>query len=167
MNTNVKLKCQENEKLEVELTRRSIKLLKTLYEEGVPSTTYTLKLKQNELAKKMGISRQALNIHLRRLRELGYIRTGRGFIDVTDKGLKALGISIAPAFIFIKVSPTKRNEAYEKIRKLKIQRAFRVAGDVDAILTVEEENLDEALKELSTIEGIQETKSYVAIETIR
>ncbi|MCD6432278.1 Lrp/AsnC family transcriptional regulator [Candidatus Bathyarchaeota archaeon] len=150
-----------------ELTRRSTQLLRMLYENGKSTTTYSIRMKQGELAKKLGISRQALNVHLRKLRNLGYVRTGRGFLDVTEKGLKALGISSAPAFIFLKVSPLKRSEAYEKIRKLKIQKGFRVAGDVDAVFNVEEEKLDEALTELSSIDGVKDTKSYVAIEVIK
>jgi DNA-binding Lrp family transcriptional regulator len=124
-------------------------------------------LKQDELAKQLDISRQALNVHLRKLRDLNYIRTGRGFIDVTDNGLTALGISSTPAFIFIKVSPLKRSYAYERIKELVVQRAFRIAGDVDALVIVEREKLDEVLKRLSSIDGIQDTKSYIAIEIIR
>jgi len=150
-----------------ELTRRSMQLLRMLYEKGKSTNTYTLHVKQDELAKQLGISRQALNVHLRKLRDLNYIRTGRGFIDVTEKGLGTLGIFSKPAFIFIKVSPLKRMHAYEKIRELTVQRAFRIAGDVDALLIVEREKLDEALKRLSSIDGIQDTKSYVTIETIK
>ncbi|NWF87491.1 helix-turn-helix domain-containing protein [Candidatus Bathyarchaeota archaeon] len=148
-------------------TRRSVQLLRMLYEKGKYINTYTLIVKQDELAKQLGISRQALNVHLRKLRDLKYIRTGRGFIDVTEKGLNMLGISSAPTFIFIKVSPHKRTYAYEKVKELTAQRAFRITGDVDAVLIVEREKLDEVLKKLSSIDGIQDTKSYVTIGTIK
>ena len=149
------------------LTRRSMQLLRMLYEKGKSTNTYTLHVKQDELAKQLGISRQALNVHLRKLRDLNYIRTGRGFIDVTEKGLTTLGIFSTPAFIFIKVSPLKRMHAYEKMKELTVQRAFRVAGDVDALLIVDREKLDDALKKLAAIDGVQDTKSYVTIETIK
>lgn len=149
------------------LTRRSMQLLRMLYERGESTSTYTLRLKQDELAKQLGISRQALNVHLRKLRDLRYIRTGRGFIDVTDRGLSALGISSTPAFILIKVSPLKRSYVYEKVKELAVQRAFRIAGDVDALAVVDREKLDEVLKKLSSVDGIQDTKSYVTIEVIR
>lgn len=126
-----------------------------------------MQMKQNELAGKLEISRQALNVHLRKLRDLNYIRTGRGFIDVTEKGLVALGVSPTPAFILIKVSPLKRSYVYDKIKDLGVQRAFRIAGDVDALVMVEREKLEEALKRLSSIDGVQDTKSYIAIETLR
>jgi len=150
-----------------ELTRRSVQLLKMLYERGTTTSTYTLNVKQDELARQLGISRQALNVHLRKLRNLKYIRTGRGFIDVTEKGLNALGISSTPAFVLVKVSPLKRMYAYEKVKELKVQRAFRIAGDIDALLMVDREKLDDVLKKLSSVEGIQDTKSYVTIESIR
>jgi len=149
------------------LTRRSMQLLRMLYERGKSTSTYTLRVKQEELAKQLGISRQALNVHLRKLRDLNYIRTGRGFIDVTERGLNVLGISSTPAFVFIKVSPLKRMYAYEKVKELTVQRAFRVAGDVDALLIINREKLDDVLKRLSSIDGIQDTKSYVTIESLK
>ena len=148
-------------------TGRPLRLLRMLHETGKPTTMYTLQLKQSELATRLNISRQALNVHLRKLRNQGYIRTGRGFIDVTEKGLAVLGVSTNPAFVFVKVSPLKRSEAYQQILKFPIQRVFRVTGEMDAILLVEREKLDEALRKLASVEGIQDTKSYVTIETVK
>lgn len=149
------------------LTKRSMQLLRMLYERGKATNTYSLLMKQNDLARKLGISRQALNVHLRKLRDLNYVRTGRGFIDVTEEGLDALGVSSIPAFVFIKVSPRQRDRVYRKIKDLAVQRAFRVAGDVDALLIVAGKKLDEILIRLSSMEGVKDTKSYVAIEPIR
>ncbi|MGA2681621.1 MAG: Lrp/AsnC family transcriptional regulator [Candidatus Bathyarchaeia archaeon] len=149
------------------LTKRSIQLLKTLYEKGKSTNTYTLRVKQDELSSQLGVSRQALNVHLRKLKSRGYIRTGRGFIDVTDKGLNALGISTTPAFILLKVSPFKRIHVYDQIRELAVSRAFRIAGEVDALIIVERDNLDDVLKKLYSIDGIEDTRSYVTIEEIK
>ncbi len=149
------------------LTRRSMQLLRMLYERGKSTNTYSLHVKQSDLAKQLGISRQALNVHLRKLRELGHIRTGRGFIDVTEKGLDLLGMSATPAFVLIKVSPGKRSDVYRRIRELTVQKAFRIAGDVDALLVIERGRLDEVLRRLSSIGGVKDTKSYVAIEPIK
>ena len=149
------------------LTKRSVKLLKMLYEKGKSTSTYTLRVKQDELADQLNISRQALNVHLRKLKNAGYIRTGRGFIDVTEKGLNALGVSTTPAFILLKVSPVKRIHVYNQIKEIAVTRAFRIAGDVDALLIVERENLDGILKKLYAIDGIQDTRSYVTIEVIK
>lgn len=149
------------------LTGRPLQLLRMLYEEGIPITIYTLRIKQNEFAAQLGISRQALNVHLRKLRKQGYIRTGRGFIDVTEKGLNLLGISANPAFVFLKISPLRRKEAYEEIFQFPIQRVFRVAGDMDAILVIEREKLDEALKRLANVEGVLDTRTYIAIQTLK
>jgi DNA-binding Lrp family transcriptional regulator len=141
--------------------------LKTLYKKGKSTSSYTLRVKQDELSQQLEISRQALNVHLRKLKNAGYIRTGRGFIDVTEKGLNALGVSTAPAFILLKIEPFRRIQVYEKIKELAVNRAFRIAGEVDALIIVERENLDEVLKTLYAIEGIEDTRSYVTIETIK
>jgi len=146
---------------------RPLRLLHMLYEQGKPVTTYTVLVKQSELAKQLEISRQALNVHLRKLRDQGYIRTGRGFIDVTEKGLNLLGVSANPVFVFVKVSPLRREEAYQRITDFHVQRVFRVAGDMDAILIVERERLDKALRNLASVEGIQDTKSYITIQTLK
>lgn len=149
------------------LTKRSVKLLKMLYGKGRSTNTYTLRVKQDELSEQLGISRQALNVHLRKLKNAGYIRTGRGFIDVTEKGLSALGVSTTPAFILLKVSPIKRIQVYNQMKEIGVTRAFRIAGEVDALIIVERENLDEILKKLYAIDGIQDTRSYVTIEVIK
>jgi len=146
---------------------RSLHLLRMLYKRSKPLTTYTIKVKQSELAKQLNISRQALNIHLRELRLQGCIRTGRGFIDITEKGLSALGVLVNPAFVFIKVSPAKRKQVYQEIEGLPIHQAFRVTGDMDAILVIEQGKLNEALMKLASIEGIQDTKSYITIESLK
>jgi DNA-binding Lrp family transcriptional regulator len=149
------------------ITKRSIQLLKTLFEKGKSTNTYTLRLKQAELSGQLGVSRQALNVHLRKLKNNGYIRTGRGFIDVTEKGLAALGVSTTPAFILLKISPIKRIHVYEQIRELAVSRAFRIAGEVDVLIIVEREHLDEILKKLYMIDGIEDTRTYVTIEIIK
>ncbi len=144
-----------------------MRLLRMLYEKGKPTTTYTLNVKQGDLAKQLNISRQALNVHLRKLRTQGYIRTGRGFIDVTEKGLAVLGVSVNPAFVFIKVSPLKRVQVYEQIAQFPVERIYRVTGDMDAVIQVEREKLDEALKKMALLEGIGDTKSYITIQTLK
>jgi DNA-binding Lrp family transcriptional regulator len=149
------------------LTKRSVQLLRKLYERARFTTNYTLSAKQDELSAQLGISRQAYNVHLRRLKNRGYIRTGRGFIDITEKGLSALGISSTPAFILIKVSPAKRVEVYEKLTKIGVLQAFRVAGEVDSLIVIESEKLDDILKQLCDMDGVQETRSYVTIETLK
>jgi len=146
---------------------RPLRLLHMLHENGKPTTSYTLTIKQSELAKQLNISRQALNVHLRKLRDQGHILTGRGFIDVTEKGLAVLGISVNPAFVFVKVSPLRRAQAYKQIMQFPVQRIYRVTGDMDAIIQVERDKLDETLKSLASVEGIQDTKSYLTIETLK
>jgi DNA-binding Lrp family transcriptional regulator len=55
----------------------------------------------------------------------------------------------------------------EKIKELSVSRAYRIAGELDVLIMVERENLDEILKKLYTIDGIQDTRSYITIETVK
>jgi DNA-binding Lrp family transcriptional regulator len=54
-----------------------------------------------------------------------------------------------------------------QIVELPVQRIFRVAGDMDAILIVEQEKLEKILIKLTAINGIQSTKSFVVIKSLK
>jgi len=73
------------------LTPRQIELLEKFYKKAEAIEIRTVKKTQDEIAKELGISQQAFNNHLKVLKKLGFIRTGRGFIDLTEKALKLLG----------------------------------------------------------------------------
>ncbi len=158
---------EKNSIIEQNLSGKQRRLLQTLLAEGSHEAVYIIDKQQSELAQQLKISRQGLSMHLRRLRDGGYIRTGRGFIIVTEKGVSSLGKSSNPAFIFIRISPLKREASYREIVKLKIERIYRVAGDMDALLIVERDQLDEILLKLTSVDGIQNTKSFVVIKTIK
>jgi len=149
------------------LTGRPLRLLYSLYAQGRPSTVYTIKIRQRELAERLGVTRQALNIHLRELRNRGYIRTGRGFIDVTEEGLGLLGGSANVSFVFIRFYPSKREEAYQKMANLPVRRIYRVAGDMDALLILDRERLQEVLRKLNAMDEIQDAKTYITEKTIK
>jgi len=148
------------------LTSRQLKLLKKLYEEGRPLEVHTVEKTQDELANELGITRQALSNHLKVLKELGYIRTGRGFIDLTEKALELLGEKKGDVFIFVRIEPTKRKQVYENIRKLKIKRIYRVTGDIDLIIEADKSRLDEILEEIASLDGVKETITHVVLEVL-
>jgi DNA-binding Lrp family transcriptional regulator len=76
-------------------------------------------------------------------------------------------VSTTPAFILLKVSPMKRIHVYQQLHDLGVSRAFRIAGEVDALIIVERENLDGFLKKLYSVDGIEDTRSYVTIDVIK
>ncbi|AIU69618.1 AsnC family transcriptional regulator [Thermococcus eurythermalis] len=148
------------------LTSRQLKLLKKLYEDGRRIEVHTVEKTQDELANELGITRQALSNHLKVLKELGYIRTGRGFIDLTDKALELLGEKKGDVFVFVKIEPTKRRQVYNAIRKLKIKKIYRVTGDVDLIIEADKTRLDEILEEIASLDGVKETNTHLVLETL-
>ena len=147
------------------LTSRQFELLKKFYEEGKAIEVRTVKKSQDEIASELGITRQALSNHLKVLKELGFIRTGRGFIDLTEKALKFLGED-GEVFVLVKIEPVKRREVYEAIRKFKVKRAYRVTGDVDLIIEVNKTRLDEILEEISSLDGVRGTTTHIILETL-
>jgi len=148
------------------LTSRQIELLEKFYKEGKTIEVHTVEKTQDEIASELGITRQALNIQLKALKELGYIRTGRGFIDLTEEALKFLGEKEGDVFILVKIEPVKRREVYESIKKLKVKWACRVTGDVDLIIMGDKVRLDEVLDEVASLDGVKETRAYIVLEAL-
>ncbi|MCS7131761.1 MAG: AsnC family transcriptional regulator, partial [Hadesarchaea archaeon] len=109
------------------------------------------------------ITRQALSNHLRELRRLGLLNTGRGFIDLTERTVHMLEGLPNRSFVFVKIEPRMRNKAYQQIKSLDIIQAFRVTGNVDVVMIVDRSKLDKVLKSLSTIDGVKETSAHLII----
>lgn len=149
------------------LTKKSLGLLKFLWQTGARRTVYTVNVKQSDIAKKLAITRQALSIHVRRLRDMGLIQIGRGFVNITEDGTRALGIHVSPAIVLVKVTPQKRAALLEEVKSLGTIELYRVTGDVDLVLLVEQQRLDEVLNALSSKEGIIETRTLISIDGIR
>ena len=158
---------EKNKDTEELLSKKQRRILGMIFANSKPETIYTFDMTQAEFAAQLDISRQALSIHLHSLREEGFIRTGRGFIIMTEKALKELGKDPNPAFVFVKISPLERDSSYSQIIELPVQRIFRVAGDMDAILIAEHEKLEKILFKLASIKGIQATKSFIVIKSLK
>ncbi|ASJ15869.1 AsnC family transcriptional regulator [Thermococcus chitonophagus] len=147
----------------IELTNRQVELLRKLYREGKTIEVHTVEKTQDELAEELGITRQALSNHLKVLKELGYIRKGRGFIDLTEKALELLGEKRGDVFIFVKIEPTKRKHVYDAIKKLRVKKIYRVTGDIDLIIEADKSRLDEILEEIAALDGVKETITHVVL----
>jgi len=144
-----------------------MQILKMLFNISEENKVFTIKKTQTELAKELNISRQALNIHLRKLKEEGLIRTGRGFIDITNKALKVIGMEGSETFVFLKVVPKKREEVYNKVKELPCTKLYRVTGEIDLIAIVPPIYLNKFLESVASIDGIEKTSSHVVISTLK
>jgi DNA-binding Lrp family transcriptional regulator len=136
-------------------------------ENGSRRTVYSFYSNQTDLAREFNVTRQALSIHVKRLRELGMVQVGRGFVNVTESGLKAAGYNTNPVIVTVRLSPQKRLEIFKRISDLPAVEMFRVTGEMDIVLVVEQEKLDQVLGTLDQIDGVLETKSLVSIETLK
>ncbi len=142
---------------------KSLRILDLLSRSGNRRIVYSVSIGQGDLAGKLRITRQALSLHFKKLRGSGFVQIGRGFINVTEEGLRALGYRKDPVIVTVRILPQRRAEAIEKISKLPVIEIFRVAGDVDVVLVVEQDNLDHVLEILSGIDGVVETRSLVSM----
>jgi DNA-binding Lrp family transcriptional regulator len=149
------------------LTRRSMHVLRLLCEDGNYSTFMTSHISQKDLAQKLQVTRQALSIHIRRLTESGFVQVGRGFVNVTGNGLRAVGYHSNPAILIIRLAPNKQLDAVERIKTMSAVEIFRVAGDADFAIIVEQELLDHTLAALYDIDGVIEIKKHIATEVIQ
>jgi len=148
-------------------TKTTYKLLEFLKENAVGEYVYRVDIKQSELAKMLGITRQALSIKLKPFIKSGIIRTGRGFIEITEKGMMLLGYITKPVYVMVRVDPERRVQVYDELKKLKHGKVSRVSGDFDIIIEIDGSRASEVLNLLSRLPGIEETKTYFTLETIR
>lgn len=153
--------------IERQLTERQLQVLQYLLRKAVPLKVYTVYADQDELARELGMTRQALSVHLKKLKDFGLIRTGREFVDVTEKALRVLRMSSNEAIILVKVQPKYRSIVYEKIKDLPIEKAYRVSGDYDLVIITREVNVNDILRVLSMMEGIDDTKTFISLEILR
>lgn len=151
----------------VSLSKTILAILKMLKEKAKPEFVYVAPISQSELANKLGVTRQALNMHLRKLAKMGLARSGRGFIEITEKGLAVLGEYSKPAFVLISVEPTKRTEVYEAIKAMDVVRVNRLSGDVDLMVEVSGSDIPRFLGEVSKLPGVKQTKTYFVLETLK
>ena len=149
------------------MTRKSMYILRLLCEGGNRSTMMSSRISQVELARKLHVTRQALSVHLKRLSDSGLLQVGRGFVNVTEDGLRVAGYHHNPAILIVRFAPQKQLEAVDKMRKMPSAEAFRVAGDADFAIFTEQENLDRTLAHLYSIEGIIEVKTLIATEVLK
>jgi DNA-binding Lrp family transcriptional regulator len=149
------------------LTKKTIKVLRLLCESGEPNTVLSSSITQPDLARKLHVTRQALSVHVSRLAEAGFIQVGRGFINVTENGMKAAGYHHSPVILIVRVAPQHHRDAYDKIKRIHASEIFRVAGDADFAILLEQSDLDKVLQDLYAIPGILDTKSLIATETVR
>lgn len=148
-----------------DLTAKQLYLLKRLYDISRRVVVHTVEKPQDKLAEELGISRQALSSQLKVLRSKGKIRTGRGFLDITGDGLKVLGKVGGEMLVFVRVSPAKRKQVYDKIVEKGFGQVFRVAGDVNIIMVVDHENLDQVLEWVSRVEGVLDVEAHLILES--
>ncbi|MGC8597268.1 MAG: Lrp/AsnC family transcriptional regulator [Thermocladium sp.] len=153
--------------IERELTERQIQILQYLLKRAQPLKVYTVYADQDEIARDLGMTRQALSVHLKKLKDLGLIRTGREFVDITEKTLKVLKLSTAEAVVMIKAMPKYRPQVYEKVKELPVEKAYRVSGEYDLILITREAHVNDLLRVLSTMEGVEDTKTFISLEVIK
>jgi len=149
------------------LTKKTLKVLRLLCESGDPKTVLVSNITQHDLARKLHVTRQALSVHVTRLAEAGFIQVGRGFINVTENGLKASGYHHSPVILIVRVAPQNHRDAFERIKRIHASEIYRVAGDADFAILLEHRDLDKVLQDLYAIPGVLETKSLIATETVR
>ncbi|MFN3803952.1 MAG: Lrp/AsnC ligand binding domain-containing protein [Pyrobaculum sp.] len=152
---------------ESKLTDRQYQLLNHLLQRAQPMRVYTVYGDQDEIARELGMTRQALAIHLKRLKELGLVRTGREFVDITEKAVRLLKGQSNEVIILVKVEPKYREKAYEATRKLPVEKALRLAGDYDLAVITQETVLDKVLDSINNMEGVRETKTFISIGAIK
>ncbi|MBP1450157.1 MAG: Lrp/AsnC family transcriptional regulator [Thermoproteus sp.] len=152
---------------EIKLSNRGVQILQHLLQKAQPMLVYTVNGGQDEIARSFGMSRQAVAIRLKQLKKAGLVRTGRKFVDVTEKAVKYLKGQGKEAIVLAKIEPRYREKVYELVKSLPIERALRMSGDYDLAIIAEEKALNEIVAALNNAEGIREVEAFVSIGVIK
>jgi DNA-binding Lrp family transcriptional regulator len=148
----------------VKVTERQYQLIKMFESQGSLQRVCRVSTNQADLSKSLGITRQALHTHLKSLKNEGLIRTGRGFIDLTEKALEFLETKTGEAYIVIRTDPERRKEVFQNVSQLRFHKLCRTTGNADIIITVERKYLDDALDEIQKMDGIQKVSPHILLE---
>jgi len=118
-----------------------------------------------EIAKEVDVSPSTIHLRVKRLKELGYIKSIIAIIDPAK-----LGFNIR-AYVFIKTDPKKHNEALEKISKIKeVVELYDITGEYSAVAKVyatDNEGLARILDILGQIEGVLSTSTSLVMRSIK
>lgn len=148
----------------VKITERQYQLIKMFESQGSLQRVCRVSTNQADLSKSLGITRQALHTHLKSLKNEGLIRTGRGFIDLTEKALEFLETKTGEAYIVIRTDPERRKEVFQNVSQLRFHKLCRTTGNADIIITLERKHLDDALDEIQKMDGIQKVSPHILLE---
>lgn len=118
-----------------------------------------------EIAKKVNVSPSTVHLRVKRLKELGYIKSIIAVVDPIR-----LGFNIR-AYVFIKTDPKKHNEALGKISKIKeVVELYDITGEYSAIAKIyatDNEGLARILDILGQIEGVLSTSTSLVMRPIK
>jgi len=117
----------------------------------------------SELARKMSMSRTTIQDRIRKLEDRGDIS---GYTVLLSKELTENTVT---AHVTVKVEPRAQTKAIRYIQKMQSARAlYTISGEYDLIVILEARNtafLDEALDELTGVNGVERTKTSIILRT--
>ena len=142
-----------------DLTYRRTQILNYLLKRARPTTVYTINKDQDEIAKELGITRPALASYLRRFNNLGLVRTGFGFLDITDKAVRMLEKRTNDVIIFMKTR--QREKVCEKLKEFPA-RVLKLADEFDVVVITDKNTLEKIVD--AVVDFVTDTKVLISVE---
>jgi len=117
----------------------------------------------SDLARKMGMSRTTVQDRINKMQDRGII------CGYTVKLAEDLLNKTVSAHVTVKIEPKTQTAAILHIRKMKAAYAlYTISGEFDLIVVLRAEttaDLDTALDELTSVKGVERTKTSIILST--
>jgi DNA-binding MarR family transcriptional regulator len=137
----------------VQLSERQKEILRFLEKRSKKKVVYAADVSFDEVSRMFNMTRQGMTKHFQTLKKEGFVRVGRGFVDLCEKG-KRYTEARDTLFYILKVSLEKKSEIIAAIRNLKFRRGEIGEEGNELFLQIDPEYASDFLKYLEAFEGV-------------
>jgi DNA-binding MarR family transcriptional regulator len=138
----------------LQLSKRQEEILKFLEKRSKKKVVYAADVSFDEVSKIFNMTRQGMTKHFQTLKKNGFVRVGRGFVDLCEKG-KRYTEAHDTLFYILEVSLEKKSEIIAAIRNLKFRKGEIGEEGNELFLQIDPEYASDFLKYLEAFEGIR------------
>lgn len=142
----------------IELSERQKEILRFLEKKSQKRRIYATEVSFDEVSKTFNMTRQGMTKHFQTLKKEGFVRVGRGFIDLCEKGKCYLDAPKESVYFILEVKPSKKSEIMAVIKDLKFKRGDLEEEGTEIFIQVDPEYREDFLKYLDAFDGVVSVK---------
>jgi len=146
------------------LSEKQKEILRFLEKRSQRKRIYATDVSFDEISATFHMTRQGMNKHFQTLKKEGFVRVGRGFIDLCEKGKRFLDAPEEDACFIIEVKPNKKAEVVAAIKNLKFRRGELGEEGGEIFMQAEKEYTQDVIRYLQAFDGVVGIKIVGIVE---